>query len=261
MIDKYIEEEKNKIKELVSMIKVLKSQLDNLISQRDIVAQEIEANKEKIDELVNEFKSLSVSHRAKSFNFFERHIFKRKEYKQYEQDEKKYKKNREQNIAEQETRKEKEVKLMETKSSLEAKISILQSKINSYNVEQILNEANLIKSGDKQKNIELLLSKHPELATNIDFMTELVAFNPNNIQYDKTNNEELYKLYLTKKVEQISMDSKFSNEEKQVLSSSYKRCLEELVNPKIVEEEKYKIPHSYLLEELRLYEENIRKRF
>ena len=261
MIDKYIEEEKNKIKGLVSIIKELKSQLDNLISQRDIAAQEIEANKAKIVQLGNEASSLRAFHKAKSFNFFERHIFKRKEYKQYKQDEKEYNKTREQKIAEYKTCEEKEVKLMETKSSLEVKISILQSKINSYNVEQILNEANLIKSGDKQKIIELLLAKHPGLATNIDIMTELVAFNPGNIQYDKTNNEELYKLYLTKKLEQISMDSKFSDEEKQVLSKSYKQCLEELVNPKTVEEGKYKIPHSYLLEELRSKTDTVREGF
>ena len=92
--------------------------------------------------------------------------------------------------------------------------------------------------------------------SNVLFMMEAVSSDPSFISFDKTNNEELYKLFLDKiilEVEQklksnISEYDKLCFEERLGEIKAYKK---ELENPKKVEPGKYKVPHRFMFEELK----------
>ena len=257
MIEEHAKEEQIRINELISRVRELETQLNQLITKRDSISQNIVDIQAKIVRLAAENVSLTKFFKAKEFNFFEKYLFKRKEYKQFKQDEKRINETKEKNRIEKQECEDKNQKLLEEKRNLEAQIAIIQSRIKSYDVTQLLKETELLKSEDNRKIIEYLINKNPNLANNVEFMQEAILLDPNCIQFDKTNNEELYKLYISKKIEQIQGDHTLTDEEKSILIKPYKLCSDELESPKIVEKGKYKIPHLYLLEELRKNEKSI----
>lgn len=97
-----------------------------------------------------------------------------------------------------------------------------------------------------------ILEKNPNLAKDKDFMKNAVEFDVSLIQYDRTNDVDLYKSILAKiqgnpskyaEMLKINEDSK--------TESIVQKILYELNNPKQVEKGKYKIPQKFLLEAFR----------
>ena len=95
---------------------------------------------------------------------------------------------------------------------------------------------------------KILLENDCEIASDAGFMSEVIDIDLFLISKDKSNNPELYKKYLKKLQNKLAGEENNEKEETIVLINS---LLEEIDNPKVPEEGKYKIPHEYLFEAIR----------
>lgn len=253
MIEKLIAEEEEKIKSIVREIKDLKNKIDELEKNKNDLESQILDSSDRMMRL-NEQLALARYHNKKQFNFFQKYFFKRKEYKQYLQDEAEFQQSKERDMDEYKELESKREKLKREKSNIESRISVLQSQIGMYNTEEIREKYDQLMTSDSQKQVEYLINCNPGLAENFEFMSEAIIINPRNIQYDKTDNEELYKSFFKERMRQISNNPKIDNDDKEYLLEQYQKSLEELENPKEVEKGKYKIPHKYFFESIRDFE-------
>ncbi len=195
----------------------------------------------------------------KKFNFLQKYLLKRKEYKDYIRDVQNAQKEQE------EVKSSDKVRLGEIKKKLSAEgfptISSISQKIEELSNATTFKELgvedsnkaieNLIKQGISPnfESYEQAFEMAPEyLGKNAEFMKKAIRSNLEFIKYDKTNDEELYK-------EAIQMRIKMVKGKDDILVDIELEKLEELKreidSPKKVMEGKYKVPHKFMFEEIR----------
>lgn len=106
-----------------------------------------------------------------------------------------------------------------------------------------------------------LYNKKPKLFEDVVFMKKLIMINLKYIIYDKTNNEELYKVFANEVLKFLKDNKKLLDEKAErelgsgasinSLISQYQMLIEELNNPKMPADGIYKIPHKFLFELVR----------
>lgn len=124
--------------------------------------------------------------------------------------------------------------------------------------EQTLNPERAKGQLEKMENtdvaIHMLVNAKPELTKNPEFMKDLINRNMQYIEYDNSNEPELYILYIEKMIQKLEEAKERNNANEFTINitiNTAKKILEELNSPKEVEEGKYKIPRRFLFEGLR----------
>jgi len=145
---------------------------------------------------------------------------------------------------------EKIKKLTKEKQELSDKSDKLQSEIEKIDIkageeklEELKEEKEQIK--DKKIAIKKLVLTQPELLKDKKFMLDLLDEKINYISIDKTNDDEVY----LKCLELLKDDKRITSEkDKKII----KDCIKEIKHPKKEKKGKYKIPHKYLYEQIRI---------
>ena len=124
--------------------------------------------------------------------------------------------------------------------------------------EQTLNPERAKGQLEKMENtdvaIHMLVNEKTELTKNPEFMKDLINRNMQYIEYDNSNESELYMQYIEKMIQKLEEAKERNNANEFTINitiNTAKKILEELNSPKEVEEEKYKIPRRFLFEGLR----------
>ena len=124
--------------------------------------------------------------------------------------------------------------------------------------EQTLNPERAKGQLEKMENtdlaIHMLVNAKPELTKNPEFMKDLINRNMQYIEYDNSNEPELYMQYIEKIIQKLEEAKERNNANEFTINitiNTAKKILEELNSPKEVEEGKYKIPRRFLFEGLR----------
>lgn len=124
--------------------------------------------------------------------------------------------------------------------------------------EQTLNPERAKGQLEKMENtdvaIHMLVNEKTELTKNPEFMKDLINRNMQYIEYDNSNEPELYILYIEKMIQKLEEAKERNNTNEFTINitiNTAKKILEELNSPKEVEEGKYKIPRRFLFEGLR----------
>ncbi len=257
MISDLIKEEKDKLNKLLTRIKELKKELNELESKKNSVENELNDVQNIFYKLNSRLSALRKYQEPSKFNMLQKFLnflFKHKEYIKHLNEDK----HRQQSIQKDKDEYERVEnmirELQEKRGELEKKISKLQLQLNAYNTDEIRAKYDKLMTADIQQQLEFLIFNNSNLTSNIEFMIEAIRINPRNIQYDKTDDEELYKLFFKERMRQISNNHRIDNNDKEYLLEQYQKSLEELENPKEVEKGKYKIPHKYFFESIREFE-------
>ena len=186
--------------------------------------------------LINEQNNIVIPEmfQRKKFNFFQK-IFSKK-YKIYL------------------TAKEENIKLREQGFKMDEQLRDKISNIQKSITEKKIQISGYDKSIITEKIITLstinniphyMVNEYPDLAYNLEFMKEAIMISIDNIKFDKTNNQELYVKFID-----ICMENKVNINE-QDFNSMLKKLQQEIIAPKQVEIEKYKIPSNYIYEFIR----------
>ena len=124
--------------------------------------------------------------------------------------------------------------------------------------EQTLNPERAKGQLEKMENtdvaIHMLVNEKTELNKNPEFMKDLINRNMQYIEYDNSNEPELYMQYIEKMIQKLEEAKERNNANEFTINitiNTAKKILEELNSPKEVEEGKYKIPRRFLFEGLR----------
>ena len=124
--------------------------------------------------------------------------------------------------------------------------------------EQTLNPERAKGQLEKMENtdvaIHMLVNEKTELTKNPEFMKDLINRNMQYIEYDNSNEPELYMQYIEKMIQKLEEAKERNNANEFTINitiNTAKKILEELNSPKEVEEGKYKIPRRFLFEGLR----------
>lgn len=124
--------------------------------------------------------------------------------------------------------------------------------------EQTLNPERAKDQLEKMENtdvaIHMLVNEKTELTKNPEFMKDLINRNMQYIEYDNSNEPELYMQYIEKMIQKLEEAKERNNANEFTINitiNTAKKILEELNSPKEVEEGKYKIPRRFLFEGLR----------
>lgn len=124
--------------------------------------------------------------------------------------------------------------------------------------EQTLNPERAKGQLEKMENtdvaIHMLVNEKTELTKNPEFMKDLINRNMQYIEYDNSNESELYMQYIEKMIQKLEEAKERNNANEFTINitiNTAKKILEELNSPKEVEEGKYKIPRRFLFEGLR----------
>lgn len=124
--------------------------------------------------------------------------------------------------------------------------------------EQTLNPERAKGQLEKMENtdvaIHMLVNEKPELTKNPEFMKDLINRNMSYIEYDNSDEPELYMKYIEKMIRKLEEAKDKPNAKKYAIEmpiNTAKKLLEELKSPKEVEKGKYKIPKRFLFEGLR----------
>lgn len=98
-----------------------------------------------------------------------------------------------------------------------------------------------------------MLEISPEIiGYNKDIMLEALERDVEYIKYDRTNDEEVYKKAIMLELQNLEKeDVESSDYDAREKIKALKYYIEELENPKQVDEGKYKVPHKYMFEEIR----------
>lgn len=252
---KEMAEKKRECEELFSKLEELQQNRDDLTSQRENNT------------------SLIVS---KKFNFLQKYITKRKQYKEYTN----AIKNND-NISSMvhdidsnidaitQELKEKQnippfekIKKDELSEKYDKKIEEIQNAESFYDMDLDTEQAKkLLTENDveiRYDSCEEALRLSPEeFASDEEFMKKAISENKELIVYDKTNSDEIYTEYLSglKKdmIEAKKMDEQgIYSESIEASIQNIDRMIEEIKTPKSPEEGKYKIPHEFLYESIRI---------
>jgi len=239
MIDEIIESKRKELLDELKRYEELQEELEVLKKEK----QKLDVQWKKLDEQHSALggKSLILMQsRANSFNIFQR-LFSKK-YKEHIRNMEKVKRiEEEKNIINTEcckidemiSEKEKLIKEIEDKA-LGKKYLILQ---------------------DRKKTIKMIISENPQITENVEFMLEAVKTDLHFIEYDTSNNTELY-LYVLETMKKVvrSPEMELSEENRELNNRRIKRLSEiqqEILTPRIVEAGKYKLPTKYIFEEIR----------
>ena len=124
--------------------------------------------------------------------------------------------------------------------------------------EQVLNpelaKEQLGKMNQKSVAIQMIVAKNINITKNSEFMKDLINQDLRYIEYDKSNNEEVYIKYLEGIIKKLEDEKNKQCTNKFLIDIPLKTAKDlilELKNPKEVEEGKYKIPRRFLFESLR----------
>ncbi len=124
--------------------------------------------------------------------------------------------------------------------------------------EQTLNPERAKGQLEKMENtdvaIHMLVNEKTELTKNPEFMKDLINRNMQYIEYDNSNEPELYMQYIENMIQKLEEAKERNNTNEFTINitiNTAKKILEELNSPKEVEEGKYKIPRRFLFEGLR----------
>lgn len=234
MLNKKLEEQKLKIEKEKNQIEKILKEIDKKI--KDIK----KTNKQKIDV---EIKKSNYKFEKKKLNQLPKNKVAKFIRKNFSSE---YKENQVK-IKEIE---EKIEKLTQEKKQLNEKSDKLQSEIEKIDIKKgksKLKEINheIEKIKNKNQAIETLILSNPEILKEKKIMLDLLDENTNYIKFDKTNDSEVY----IKCLENILKNERIINEkDKRII----KECIKEIKNPKKAEPGKYKIPHKYLYEQIRM---------
>ena len=228
MIDELIEKERKEVLLRIQQKKQLEDKIDSL--------------EKEIQELERKIITYPAPIPMQTFNFFQRYIWKRK-YNEYLA---KIKKQQEDNTAAVEETKLRDKEISEKKEELrQAKSEALT--LSNQNDDEI--ELKVL--DDREQAIRLIISRHPELRNNISFMKEIVSENLVFLQYDKTENAELYWMAINQAIDNYKANHGPMPEE------YYRRRMKEIEkNLELIKKDekvegKYHIPVKYLFEAIR----------
>ncbi len=201
----------------------------------------------------------------RKFNFLERHLTKRKQYKEYITD-------RESALN---ANKENQKRVQEINKLLLAKgnpsITNIKQRIDDISKAKTFEELGI---KDSNEAIEILITKGikfkfesyqqafelaPEFfGRNPEFMKKAIREDIKFIGYDKTDDEELYREVINLRIKELEVKKEKGDFSEPFEDISVPKELKELYylkqeieNPKQVEKGKYKIPHKFMFEELR----------
>ena len=243
MIDELIEEEKN-----IVILRIEKKQ--QLMEQKNQLDSKIAILEERLKKLQQEIgKNYPVPVTHQKFNFFQK-IFYRKRYKEYNIKMQQY--DADYTIAkEEEELRKNEISTIKT-DLVQSKRELLDLNVQINSLEK-LNDNNIIKIlEDKEKAIIFLLEKYPNLRNDLNFMKEIVLVNHNNLQYDETDNPELYLNVIQQLIDKYRVKALEDNQDGN--NSRIVSVLEkyfEIIKPKEKINGKYRIPLKYLHESIR----------
>lgn len=228
---------------------------------KPILIQNIEEELKEIEQIKNEannYSSPAIILPKTKFNFWERHISKRKEFSEYS---KIYEKTIEEGYKKREDQKERYREIIKM-----GKITILNEKLEKIKKATKLSEIEIslteVFEIAKNNNItitnedcsELVMSGSSECAKNINIMQRSIQYDLSTLEYDQTNDDQIYLIaieQIKKKLEedfsQGVIDEKIYNDNLESLQKDEN----EIKNPKEVEPGKYKVPHKYLYEKMR----------
>lgn len=228
---------------LEKVISKLKEKISQQLQIQEEKEKEVELLKNELEMLKKEEKTCDASlalipvEGKRKFNIFQK-IFSRK-YKEY--------------VKQKDQEEAKHQELIEKANAIDEKISAIRSKlfykeqeIKSFDKESLIKKIEAL--GDETKAIEIIIADYPELTERIDFMKELVEKSPEYIKYDKTDDKNIYILYLN-----ATKDS-FRNSIGEIdpeRTMQFEECIKQLENPKPVPDDKYEIQMKYLFEEIR----------
>lgn len=102
--------------------------------------------------------------------------------------------------------------------------------------------------------IHMLVNEKPELTKKPEFMKDLLNRNMRYIEYDNSDEPELYIQYIEKMIQKLEEAKETPNANEFAINmpiNTAKKILEELNSPKEVEKGRYKIPKRFLFEGLR----------
>jgi len=235
MLDEKLQEQKNSIEQKIQDYQSLLQEILLLSQQRD---SKVAQKKELESKVSGERQQLVVyKKRNKFFEFFQRTFSS------------KYRNAQIQNA-----------QISENVSAMEAQISELLDEIVQLNekvkklkqLEQSYDSTELeFQLSDRQRAIQLLLEKQPELCQNVYFMTELLQEDPAYISYDQTNNPETYMALCDICAQNLTQTPNLDEYEQLDLLNVANKLKIELEQPQQPESDKYKIPHKYLFEKIR----------
>lgn len=241
MIDEIIAEEKRILTSRIQKKQELTQSKEQLEAQLNML-------EERKSELSMQIIQYPACFFKRSFNFFEK-LFSRKKYKKYLADVKKH--DEECKAVEKKERARKE-QLSSTSVEIEStrsKLLSINTQISDY--ERFDDESKLERLEKKDQAVAVIMEKHPELSNDLDFMLEIVSRDSNNLQYDRTDNPELYLMAIESLIDKYK--TKELNDE--VHGNDYIiKTLEsysEILRQKEEDEDAYRIPLKYLHESIR----------
>lgn len=236
-----------KTDEKISILEVLK----------DIKRNEIYVKQRELEQLNNKYQELRKKQDLpipyKKYNFFQKYIFKRKEYKEYEHtiDQCNKEKNdlfSEAQIIRQEIEAIEHLNLEEILVKIDKAEKLEQLGISSEKeAESMLIEYfETKKTSFSELSYEEMFKILPETTSKSPkFMSYAIEENPDFIQYDKTDYKELYIKYIGFLKEKVPFTTTL--EELDLYLEELKRDEE-----KVSKTDKYRIPLKYMFEDLRL---------
>ena len=234
MLNKKLEEQKSKIEKEIKQIEIVLKEIEKKIKQIK------KTNKEKIDvEIENsnyKFEKARLSKMPKNIvaQFIKKNFSSE------------YKENQERIIELEEkiaklTKQKQE--LSEQSDKLETEIEKIDIKKGKEKLKELKLELEQIEN--KKQAIEKLIIANPEMLKDKKIMLDLLNENINYISLDKTNDDKVY----IKCLENLLQDERITSErDKKIIED----CIKEIKNPKKPEEGKYKIPHKYLYEQIKI---------
>lgn len=230
---------------------------------KEIKIKEINENlnlvKER-DKLINAIRPKALDIPQKRYNFFEKYLFKRKDYKEN------LKKINDANQKEIKEKEEIRNRINNINKKLIA-VGYLNDEEARSQIEQIQKSTTLegmgISSLDEaislldKNDIDIQFDSFDEgfkiapeiVGSDLEFMKAAVKEDLKYIKYDKTENPELYIQTLdlaVKKIDDMELPEYEFN-----YRSTFESYKEELISPKDVEQGRYKVPHKYMFEEIR----------
>lgn len=230
MLDEVLENSKN---ELIQIIQ----KSEGFQNRRAELDQEMQETKATIASLNQENRSLSIYRKRNPIIEFFMKTFSKK-YKQ------------EVKASADNSKRLKE--LNEKMTTLIAEKRKLDLEEQTLNPERAKNQ--LEKMGNTDVAIHMLVSERPELTKEPKFMKDLLKRDLRYIEYDKSNDAQVYIEYINGLIQKLEEEKNKANANSFVIDmpiNTAKKLLEELKHPKEVEEGKYKIPRRFLFEALR----------
>ena len=232
MIERLIDEEK----------KNLRSKLSMVIGEYDLLQGKLSVVMDQLEKLKKEQEDIIVSPRPKKNQFsFLKRVFLNAYNKEYERI-----------VKDNKDKIEQITKLESEMEKLKLEINTVTDQKNAIDLEKANEDA------DVEITVEYLLNKHPELASNVEFMQEAIEISPSNIVFDKTNDSKIYKgilIYLKSKLSPKlweGYDEPYPMEMYNCYLKNFDNAINEIDSPSGVEKGRYKIPIKYLFESIRM---------